>query len=180
MENSNSKLNTILLIIVIILLAVGVYFLVNKKSQPQDGDFLQNSEQENTVPVVINQQSAPSANTITFAPLTTTYIGGQSSGGQWPPLVTTVPANSPCTATNPEFEKVAQRTINGKVYCVQTRTESASGSTYTTYTYTTGTTRVTFTLRFSNCGNYDDLQNNQCLAERANFNPDKIIIDANL
>ncbi len=165
MQHNNSKLNTILLIILIILVGIGILLVVNKKT-PQENS-LQVSEQKNT-----------DTSSIIFAPLKTQYIGGQSSGGQWPPLVTTVSANASCIVVNPEFEKAVYRTINGKQYCVQTRTEGAMGSSYVNYTYATGTTQIAFTLRFTNCGNYDEPQKTACETERANFNPDQIILDS--
>ena len=65
------------------------------------------------------------------------------------------------------------------MYCVESLSEGAAGSTYTSYTYTTlkkgNLVKVNFTLRFPQCDNYDDPQKSECKQERTIFNPDSIV-----
>jgi len=72
-----------------------------------------------------------------------------------------------------------EKNINGKIYCVSTMREGAAGTTYIMYTYKTnswyGIKLTTFSLGFSNCGNYSEPQNSECKNVRSNFDIDSII-----
>lgn len=71
--------------------------------------------------------------------------------------------------------------IRGHVYCMRAETEGAAGSSYTTYTYFLPVERVNktinfkFTLRYSQCYNYDEPKQSECSKERQDFNIDEYI-----
>ena len=114
------------------------------------------------------------------------YISTQ----EWPPQVIisqdhqlTCP-ETPAQSSLPQ--RIIRQTINGRVYCVRALSEGAAGSVYTEYSYSTGENGLTqagqekiitvnFTLRYPQCGNYDELQKTQCEQEREAFNLDDLI-----
>lgn len=109
-----------------------------------------------------------------FDPLTTSYVTGQP----WPPVVTVVSGPYSCPVGENQNDIVTERLIGTRTYCVSTHSEGAAGSTYTDYTYRTGSTQITFRLRFPNCGNYDVAESNACSAERASFSADQLVLNA--
>ena len=109
-----------------------------------------------------------------FDPLTTSYVSGQP----WPPVVTAVSDPYSCPVGENQNDIVTERLIGTRTYCVSTHSEGAAGSTYTDYTYRTGSTQITFRLRFPNCGNYDVAESNACSAERASFSADQLVLNA--
>ncbi len=98
--------------------------------------------------------------------LTTKYINAVD----WPPQVQVVAGPFSCTEP---------KVIAGRTYCVTKVSEGAAGSTYTQYAYALAlggqVKTFTFTLRFSQCANYDEPQKSECEAERASFDPDQWI-----
>ncbi|MFH1046702.1 MAG: hypothetical protein V1738_00200 [Patescibacteria group bacterium] len=111
--------------------------------------------------------------------LTTQYISTQD----WPPIVTVRDDSYSCLETSPEdsslHEIISQRSVDDRLYCINVQHEGAAGSVYSSYVYTTlvddKLVEVSFTLRYSNCANYDDEQNQACAAERTTFDLDSII-----
>lgn len=110
--------------------------------------------------------------------LTTKYI----DAFEWPPKVTVSPGVFSCAETSPASslpEFVARRTVDSRVYCVESIVEGAAGSTYTTYTYTTEhegkLISPNFVIRYPQCGNYDDPQKTECQNEREAFDLDGVI-----
>lgn len=100
--------------------------------------------------------------------LQTTYIHGQ----EWPPKTEVTDVKFSCK------EKLVQ--ISNQDYCKQIETEGAAGSIYETYTYTTTfennkTLKASFTLRKSQCGNFDEPQKKECEKERAAFDIDSLV-----
>lgn len=98
---------------------------------------------------------------------------------EWPAPVTISQGDFSCGAAAMPPVTREQRSINGRIYCVDTEAEGAAGSTYTTYTYTTarGTGQlamVSFTVQMPQCLNYDEPQQAACAAEQASFQPDNI------
>ncbi len=189
MQNNNSKINTVLLLVLIILVVFGIILIAVKTDRPKDDAFIPLTSNEEVVgthevptgpflteeayipPAPIqNSTSSNQAGSYTFAPLTTTYITAQN----WPPKVSMLSEPYNCPGIP------GPRTINGKMYCVDMKAQRASGSIFTDFTYSTDTTQITFTLRFSQCTNYDGAQKNACEIERAKFNPDQIIINAHI
>jgi hypothetical protein len=115
-----------------------------------------------------------------YAPtLPTTYIQTQD----WPPTVTAKAASFTCVgepASTTTYEVVAsERTISERRYCVKTSIGAAAGSTYTTYGYSTlknsRLVTIGFTLRATQCANYEEPQQAACTAERQAFNPDSLV-----
>lgn len=68
--------------------------------------------------------------------------------------------------------------INDRQYCLKETSEGATGETYTDYTYFTlksdRLVSITFVVRYSQCGNYDDPQRTECQNEREEFDPDQL------
>jgi|JI10StandDraft_1071094.scaffolds.fasta_scaffold760787_2 hypothetical protein len=196
MENKSSKSIQILLLIILILLAV-IVFILFKKDQPTQDPYiiqkthnvqvdnstgLENQEKtvndsaatslSKTIPVL---QQVQEIQKYSFKPLTTTYIRGQS----WPPVVSVAQGVYSCMPNVGQNDEVVERIIGTKTYCVKIHTEGAAGSTFREYTYRTGSTQVTFTLKFTgSCSNYDEPQNTACETEQANFSADKLVLNA--
>ncbi len=97
----------------------------------------------------------------------------------WPPQKITAEGIFSCDESGSEIMAGGQtilKEIDGSNYCITTRSEGAAGSIYNTYTYKKAysgmVAETTFTLRFVQCANYDDLQKTECEFERSTFNPD--------
>ncbi len=111
--------------------------------------------------------------------LDTTYI----STADWPPQVSVIGGSLNCTEAGSETErsgKTEKKGIDGRTYCVTKVTEGAAGSVYTQYAYLTETgddklISLTFSLRFVQCGNYEEPDKSQCETERTTFNMDSIV-----
>jgi hypothetical protein len=108
--------------------------------------------------------------------LGTTYIHTVD----WPPKVSLNPGPFTCTEAGSETSRAGEtksQTIHGRTYCVTKITEGAAGSTYTQYAYAFADPDIggdqypilTFSLRFVQCGNYDDPEKTACENERAAF-----------
>lgn len=101
---------------------------------------------------------------------------------RWPPRARILNELFTCAEAGSEIMpsgKTEQRVVNGHAYCITTQSEGAAGSIYTTYTYTfpegSGAVAMTFTLRFVQCGNYDEPQRTSCETERESFDIDRLI-----
>jgi hypothetical protein len=111
--------------------------------------------------------------------LTTQYISIQ----EWPPVVKIQSGTYSCTETPQEksslMEIVTQRVVDNRIYCVDVKNEGAAGSVYASYVYTTPKNgeliKISFVLRYSNCGNYDQAQNQACASEREAFDLDATV-----
>ena len=104
-----------------------------------------------------------------------TYVSFQS----WPPKVTTAIAKFTCApggTIGSAKGKTIKKDLPGGTYCINTMTEGAAGSTYTTYAYSTMVgdvlAKTTFIARTPQCMNYDEPEQGACKAEQAGFNPD--------
>lgn len=110
--------------------------------------------------------------------LTTEFIDTQ----EWPPSVTLTASSTPvCKETGSEITangKTEKRLVDSHQYCRTMLSEGAAGSTFTNYIYTTTkddkTVTVEFTLRFVQCGNYDEPNKTNCEKEREAFDPDSL------
>ncbi len=110
--------------------------------------------------------------------LTTQYVFTQ----EWPPAVKIESGVFFCQGKpglNSVAELVEQRVVDNRIYCVDTKFEGAAGSVYTSYVYTTPKNgkliEVSFVLRYSNCSNYDQAQNQTCTNEREAFDIDATV-----
>ncbi|MDD5438303.1 MAG: hypothetical protein PHC70_04110 [Patescibacteria group bacterium] len=113
----------------------------------------------------------------------------------WPPKVQILSQEFECTVAGDELSRAGKTeliAVGGHQYCRTKETEGAAGSIYTNYAYAfpknNGTAILTFSLRFVQCGNYDEPQKTACENERTNFNMDPtinkiastLVIDKNL
>ncbi|HTK60236.1 MAG TPA: hypothetical protein VL283_03470 [Candidatus Baltobacteraceae bacterium] len=94
----------------------------------------------------------------------------------WPPKLQMNSGPFTCTEGGDASSRAGmtqQVTIDGHVYCVTEVTEGAAGSIYTQYAYAAerdGKVAImTFSLRFEQCGNYDEPKKTACETERQNF-----------
>lgn len=142
------------------------YFLTQNKenSQPESKNWVATTTVED---VVFNYPPI----------LSTSYI----SAVEWPPQVKILKQKFSCVSSGNEIlagGKTESRIINNRTYCVTQVSEGAAGSVYTSYTYALPkddkTIVLTFTLRFVQCQNYDELKASECETERAIFEVDKI------
>lgn len=101
----------------------------------------------------------------------------------WPPKMTVENNVFSCAETPAESslpERVAQKTVASKVYCIKAISEGAAGSVYTDYTYKTADNgkiiSLNFILRYPQCDNYsEDSDRTNCANERSHFNLDEIV-----
>ncbi len=111
--------------------------------------------------------------------LTTKYIFTQ----EWPPTIKIESGNFSCVETPQEkssmIEITSQRLVNNRIYCINVKNEGAAGSIYSSYVYTTPIkgklVSVSFVLRYPNCANYDEEQNQACASEREAFDLDATV-----
>jgi len=111
--------------------------------------------------------------------LTIQYVFTQ----EWPPVVKIQSGTYSCTETPQEksslMEITTQRIVDNRIYCVDVKNEGVAGSVYSSYTYTTPKNgkliEVSFVLRYPNCGNYDQAQNQVCTSEREAFDLDATV-----
>lgn len=101
---------------------------------------------------------------------------------EWPPRLDLSKEVFSCSETsdiqNPS-KSVKQKVVNNHTYCVETSSEGAAGSVYTTYTYSLqqndNLLRVKFPLRYPQCYNYDDPAKIACEDEHNNFALDELV-----
>ncbi len=109
--------------------------------------------------------------------LGTKYI----STTDWPPVLMLVNENFTCVETAGGAGMVTSReiTVNGKVYCQHSISEGAAGSIYTGYIYSfpygDQTAALTFSIRATQCANYDEAERVACERERETFNLDSVV-----
>ena len=102
---------------------------------------------------------------------------------EWPPAVKIETGTFSCKTTPPEVSSVSditsKRMVDDRTYCMNVKHEGAAGSVYSSYTYTTVENdkliKVSFTLQYPNCNNYDDEQNEACASEREAFDVDSTV-----
>jgi len=105
------------------------------------------------------------------------------SVAEWPPVITIETGTYSCKTTPLEVssmsEITSQRMVDNRTYCVNVKNEGAAGSVYSSYTYTAikigKLVKVSFTLQYSNCDNYDEEQRKACTSEREAFDIDSIV-----
>ncbi len=201
-EQGLTTKNALLTIVLLTLLAGAAYLLLGKTAHYKntsrvactmeakmcpDGSYVGRSgpicEFAQCPDVVIPSGWKTSTNTnagISFAypeTLGTKYISTQN----WPPQITIGNAPFSCTpagSVNAVAGKTEKKIVDGHTYCVTTETEGAAGSTYSQYAYLTDkagkTLILTFTIRATQCANYDDPQKTECEKERQAFSPDAL------
>ncbi len=104
---------------------------------------------------------------------------------EWPPKVSLISEAFSCNEyldENPSFKKVVKKQINGSIYCIETQSEGAAGSIYTTYSYKTeaGENKIldlNFVLKYPRCENYEEPNKTDCAMEHENINIDQLAED---
>ncbi len=112
--------------------------------------------------------------------LGTQYIFAQ----EWPPKLQVIDnAGFSCKqgglGINGRPGMTIQKKINNIVYCIESVSEGAAGTFYTDYTYTflkdSKLVKLSFTLAYPQCDNYDDPKKTECEQERQTFDLDTLI-----
>jgi len=101
----------------------------------------------------------------------------------WPPVVKVETETFSCKTTPQEVSSMSditsKRMVDNRIYCVNVKHEGAAGSVYSSYTYTTtkndNLVKVSFTLQYPNCNNYDEEQSKVCSSEREAFDIDSTV-----
>jgi hypothetical protein len=104
--------------------------------------------------------------------LSTTYMRATD----WPPKITVSSAPLTCEEGETEVGRTRSFSSGGQAYCVTTLSEGAAGSMYTDYAYETlqggKLVALTFTIRSTQCGNYEEPDRTECEQERNSFDVD--------
>jgi len=113
----------------------------------------------------------------------TKLTAGYISLAEWPPVVTVRTGHqldcleTPATSSLPE--RTMRRQVDDRTYCVSASSEGAAGSVYTAYSYSSAwngkIVRISFTLRYPQCYNYDDPKRSECQNEREAFDLDGVV-----
>jgi hypothetical protein len=102
---------------------------------------------------------------------------------EWPPVIRIETGTYSCQTTPQEISSMSditsERLVDNRTYCVNIKNEGAAGSVYSSYVYTTAKNgklvKVSFTLQYPNCNNYDDGQSRACASEREAFDIDSTV-----
>jgi len=102
---------------------------------------------------------------------------------EWPPVIKIETGIYSCQTTPQEISSMSditsERLVDNRTYCVNIKNEGAVGSVYSSYVYTTAKNgklvKVSFTLQYPNCNNYDEEQRKACTSEREAFDIDSTI-----
>jgi hypothetical protein len=97
---------------------------------------------------------------------------------EWPPKVKILSTPFTCTEVGNETTQVGittQETIDDRAYCVTKQSEGAAGSIYTSYSYAfpfeNKTAVFAFSLRYPQCGNYDEPKATECRSQQTELKP---------
>jgi len=100
----------------------------------------------------------------------------------WPPILTFSDEEYSCaiTAAAPDLpERVAEKVIDARAYCVKTLDEFDDDSIQTTYTYSAlrdnRVVNLEFALRYPRCENLNEPERTECSRERLGFDLNAII-----
>jgi len=102
---------------------------------------------------------------------------------EWPPVIKIETGTYSCQTTPQEISSMSditsERLVDNRTYCVNIKNEGAAGSVYSSYVYTTTKNnklvKVSFTLQYPNCNNYDEGQSQVCTSEREAFDIDSTV-----
>jgi hypothetical protein len=142
-------------------------------------------DKEALAPVGEQEQAAVVSKTATQDGISFTYPEqlptAYMRATDWPPKVAVSDAPFACEAGETEVGRTRPFTTNGQTYCVTTLSEGAAGSMYTDYSYKTlqngKLVTLTFTIRSTQCGNYDEPNRTECERERRSFDGDALATD---
>jgi len=121
--------------------------------------------------------------------LNTEYIGSQdwkviivNEEEKCPPEFKINEGQRDCKIISSESEllsETAKRSIDGRIYCIESLSEGAAGTIYTQYIYSTiksgSLITVSCIIRYPQCMNYNEPYKPECENERETFDLDKII-----
>lgn len=100
----------------------------------------------------------------------------------WPPQVQVLNKSFVCTEGGSEIAPAGiteKRMVDDREYCVTKESQGAAGSIYTQYAYAfpkdNKTVILTFSLQFTQCGNYDEPNKSACENERTAFDIDGVV-----
>jgi len=102
---------------------------------------------------------------------------------EWPPVIKIETGTYSCKTTSQEISSMlditSERLVDNRTYCVNIKNEGAAGSVYSSYVYITTKNgklvKVSFTLQYPNCNNYDEKQSQACTSEREAFDIDSTV-----
>ncbi|MFA5109393.1 MAG: hypothetical protein WC458_02530 [Patescibacteria group bacterium] len=102
------------------------------------------------------------------------------SVAEWPPVIKIETGIYSCKTTPQEVSSMSditlQRTVDDRTYCVNVKHEGVAGSVYASYAYTAiengKLIKISFTLQYPNCNNYNEEQSKACTSEREAFDID--------
>jgi len=102
---------------------------------------------------------------------------------EWPPVVKIETGTYSCKTTPQEVSSMtditSERLVDDRTYCVNVKHEGVAGSIYASYTYTAikngKLVKISFTLQYPNCNNYDEEQGKACTSEREAFDIDSTV-----
>lgn len=102
---------------------------------------------------------------------------------EWPPVLTIETGTYSCNTTPQEISSMSditsERLVDDRTYCVNVKHEGAAGSVYSSYVYTIAKNgklvKISFTLQYPNCNNYDEEQRKACANEREAFDIDSTV-----
>ena len=161
-----SKYKNILLVIFLAVLVGGSWYLLSQPAAPREEGW---------------QMFTDDVRGISFQypeALAAEYI----SATDWPPQIQILDAPFACTDAGEESMlagRTEKRMVDGRTYCVTTRTEGAAGSIYSLYAYAFAegeeTIILTFGVQRPQCGNYSEPERIACEAEREAFDLDSLI-----
>lgn len=85
---------------------------------------------------------------------------------EWPPVIKMETGAYSCKITPQEVSSMSditsERMVDNRTYCVNIKNEGAAGSVYSSYVYTIAKNgklvKISFTLQYPNCNNYDEEQ----------------------
>lgn len=194
------KRNIFLLLILLVFLAVDVFYFFSRKEPtkvmeiPQnvvfctddaklcmDGSYVGRAGPKCDFYPCPNEKTFTNSDGVSFkypTKLQTEYIKVQD----WPPQVKILDAPFACTTAGNAIDRAGKtdsRQINGNNYCVTEVVEGAAGSIYTQYAYIFQkdgkVVDFTFTLRAIQCANYEDPKKTECENERSTFNINTLV-----
>jgi len=175
-----------LLIVGILTLGVVIYLKNNQAKAPSNLSFNSNDLNSevpiNTTPVNstliedLQNENQPPSTPIVSTDLPEPYISAQDN---WPPIIENSSVGYTCSNSTSAMSTTISRMVNGRTFCVTTMSEGAAGSTFKTMTYVvangTGIKSTNFTLRYVNCGAYEEPQLSECNSAKSGFNLDDIV-----
>lgn len=174
-----------LIIVMLVLIVIGGLFLLKKQ-----GIAPKNNTQPTQMPKVTKTQHpdwktfSDNKQGVVFSypeNLSTVYVHPQN----WPPMVHVSQGKFSCAEGKIVIGElpgtIAQKKVNGREYCIESVSEGAAGTVFTNYSYTFQKNgelvKLTFSLGYPRCANYELTQRNNCEKERGIFNLDNLIDD---